>query len=82
MKHKKQIINWVDSTTKFGWVYLDDIIKDAKGYKSFLGIETLAFVVYEDDNVVMVTPAINNHGSIDSPMVIPKVAILKRRNIK
>ena len=67
-------IHWVDSTISHGWVYKSD-------YKAAdLNVYGIGYLIHEDENSYTFTPHIGD-CCFDSPMCIPKQAIINMKEI-
>lgn len=62
-------VKWFDSAAPKGWVWENEI--DA----SVVVVESVGWIINEDDESITLSSHRTNHGQSHSPMTIPKVAI-------
>ena len=76
-------VEWIDSTSTHGWESIEDTLKMKENITCF----TLGWLLHEDKNVIVM---VLNYDLVDkdrvnhvnNSIVIPKVCITKRRNLK
>lgn len=69
-------IEWVDSVMTTGWV-------DPQDDKPDLTIDSVGFVLAEDsDSIKISTSAMRENGLCQSPLTIPKVAIIRMFDVQ
>lgn len=69
-------IKWVDSAAPNGWVFDNELDF------SVVIVESLGWVINEDDHSITLSSHKTNHGQSHAPMTIPKVAITEIKDLK
>lgn len=72
---KAVYIEWLDSHGGEGWIRKEDIDEPK------LKIKSVGWLVKEHKDYVILTTSYNDWNSVISQLAIPKIAIVKRRNL-
>lgn len=72
-EQKTIYVKWVDSSEAIGWNKIEDCT-----LLEPLVVETIGFLLYENDKVLVVTGHVSDDGDACGAMTIPKVSILKQ----
>lgn len=69
-------LDWIDSSSTHGWA--DPI----PSHPDTMNIKSIGFLLCEDKSTITMSAHVARNGqSSHSPITIPKVAIIKRRNL-
>lgn len=72
-EYKAYRIEWIDSQQYEGWVMKEEILR--KSDVANMEVSTIGFLLYEDDKIIITADSISKN-CVNSPMTIPKIAIV------
>jgi hypothetical protein len=74
---KERIIylEWTDAASTIGWCSVDECA-------GLMLIKTCGYLVYEDENQIVVATSSSSQGKYTDPIAIPKSCVEKRKWVK
>lgn len=75
MKYRRVEVRWQDAHGSMAWVHPSDVDR------SLADVRTLGWLLYEDDDVVVVAQDTAKDGSVCGVSVIPRVNVVKVKRL-